>query len=104
AGGLAQHSDGTAVISAPAGRPGPHWKRYRGGTAARLWWDAGGADQWQRLLPAETAPLHDPMWVGDTLLFVSDRAASFPDRTDEQANLWAWDTPGTGEPRQVTHQ
>ncbi len=44
------------------------------------------------------------MWVDDRLVFVSDRAAEFPNRADEQANLWVWDEPGTAEPHQLTHQ
>lgn len=103
AGGVAERGDGAVVISTPPGRPLSHWKRYRGGTAARLWLDAGGG-QWQRLLPEETAPMGDPMWVDQTLVFVSDRAAVLGERSDEQGNLWAWDTPGQGEPRQLTHQ
>jgi len=103
AGGVAQHADGQVVLSTPPGRSPAHWKRYRGGTAARLWLGTA-AGEWQRLLAQDTAPLTDPMWVGETLVFTSDRAATFPDRADEQANLWAWDTPGTGEPRQLTHQ
>ncbi|MGC0250927.1 S41 family peptidase [Pseudactinotalea sp. Z1748] len=103
AGAVALRPDGAAVISTPAGRPAAHWKRYRGGTAARLWLDTGDG-QWRRLLPDETAPLTDPMWRGETLLFVSDMAATFPDAADEQANLWAWDSPGQGRPRQITHQ
>src|SRR5690625_605931 len=103
AGGVAQHPGGAVALSTPAGNPPSHWKRYRGGTAARLWLDTGDG-RWQRLLAQDTAPLTDPLWVGDTLVFTSDRAATFPDRADEQANLWAWDTPGTGAPRQITHQ
>ncbi len=103
AGGVAERSDGAVVLSTPAGRPPAHWKRYRGGTAARLWLSTGDG-QWQRLLAQDTAPLTDPMWVDGALVFTSDRAAAFPDRADEQANLWVWETPGTGEPRQLTHQ
>ncbi|MBR7503151.1 hypothetical protein KCW65_24040, partial [Mycobacterium tuberculosis] len=58
----------------------------------------------------EAASLTDPLWVGDSLVFTSDRAATFPDDADEQANLWIWDGLATaagdrlGEPRQLTHQ
>ncbi len=115
ASGLARHHSGATVLSTPFSRPPAHWKRYRGGTAPRLWLDrsadaAGTGAQWQRLLPDEPAPLTDPMWVGDSLLFVSDRAATFPDQAHEQANLWIWDglatrtDPHAGAPRQLTHQ
>ncbi len=102
--GLAVRDDGATVLCTPGSRPPAHWKRYRGGTAPRLWMDATGDGSWERLLADEPASLVDPMWVDDRLLFVSDRAAAFPDRADEQANLWVWDRPGEGEPRQLTRQ
>ncbi|WP_113903218.1 MULTISPECIES: S41 family peptidase [Brevibacterium] len=115
ASGLARHHSGVTALSTPFSRPPAHWKRYRGGTAPRLWLDRAGEPDgrgagWQRLLREETAPLTDPMWVGDSLVFASDRAATFPDHADEQANLWIWDglatraDTGTTAPRQLTHQ
>lgn len=133
ASGLARHHGGATVLSTPFSRPPAHWKRYRGGTAPRLWLDRSGgtndasiADgsgaKWQRLLRHEQASLTDPLWVGDSLVFTSDRAATFPHHADEQANLWIWDGLATqkagakggnggdvgegagGEPRQLTHQ
>lgn len=104
AGGLAVRADGALALSTYNSRPPAHWKRYRGGTASRLWLDRTGGGSWERLLPAEDAALVSPLWLGEALAFVSDRAARFPDRADEQANLWLWDTPGEGEPRQLTHQ
>ncbi|MGO2860322.1 MAG: S41 family peptidase [Brevibacterium sp.] len=138
ASGLARHHSGLTALSTPFSRPPAHWKRYRGGTAPRLWLghaaaDGGGADavgaaatsagtatttgtalNWRRLLRDEEASLTDPLWVGDSLVFTSDRAATFPQNADEQANLWIWDglaaQPGSstaepaGEPRQLTFQ
>lgn len=103
ASGVALHADGRVALATPGSRPPAHWKRYRGGTAPRLWLREAGGD-WSRLLPDETAGITDPLWVGDALVFASDRAAAFPDRADEQANLWIWDVPGEGEPRRLTHQ
>ncbi|WP_221584726.1 S41 family peptidase [Microbacterium sp. G2-8] len=103
ASGLAVRSDGRTALSTPYSRPPAWWKRYRGGTASRLWLRDGDA-AWSRLLGHDEASLVDPMWVGDALVFVSDRAARFPDSAGEQANLWLWETPGEGEPRQLTFQ
>ncbi|MGI6878287.1 S41 family peptidase [Microbacterium sp. gxy059] len=103
ASGIAVHADGRVALTTPGSRPPAWWKRYRGGTAPKLWLRADG-DVWQPLLRDEHAALTDPMWVGDALVVASDRAARFPDRADEQANLWAWETPGEGEPRQITFQ
>ncbi len=106
ASGLAVHPGGAVALSTPWSRPPAHWKRYRGGTAPRLWLDRSGDGGWERLLPDEDASLVDPLWIGDRLLFVSDRAARFPDRADEQANLWVWDEPTVpgSQPRQLTTQ
>lgn len=53
------------------------WKRYRGGTAGRLWVDMGsdntvGSGEFTRLLPEVTAQLTHPMWVGGRIAFLSD--------------------------------
>ncbi|MGM0554752.1 MAG: S41 family peptidase [Myxococcota bacterium] len=58
---LCRHSDDLA-----------RWKRYRGGTAAVLWIDRDGSDDWERLLPEQTAGLTRPMWIGERIYFVSD--------------------------------
>lgn len=104
ASGVALHESGAVALTTPWSRPPAHWKRYRGGTAPRLWLDRDGSGAWERLLPDDAASITDPLWIGDALVFASDRAATFPDRADEQANLWIWDTPGEGEPRLLTHQ
>ena len=115
--GVAEHQgpDGTrttALVSAGYRTPA-YWKRYRGGTASVLWIDRGtagpgGTVGWQRPLPDDVAGTYDPMWVGDALVFTSDRKATFPDHADEQANLWVLDglatSTGTPEPRQLTTQ
>ncbi|MCM3659422.1 hypothetical protein M3148_00200 [Georgenia satyanarayanai] len=90
ASGVAITGDGTVALSTPGSRPPAQWKRYPGGTASRLWLRRSGS--WEQLLVDEPAGLVDPMRLGDRLAFVSDRAARFPDRAEEQANLWLWDT------------
>lgn len=109
--GVAEHRgpDGartTALVSAGYATPA-YWKRYRGGTVSVLWLDRSSGD-WQRPLPDDEAGIYDPIWIGDSLVFTSDRAATFPDHADEQANLWVWDGLATGthaaEPRLLTTQ
>nr|WP_281496685.1 S41 family peptidase [Ornithinimicrobium sp. F0845] len=112
--GVAERADGAVALSTPGSRQPAHWKRYRGGTASRLWLDPTGGGEWTRLLPSEAAGLVDPLWVGDRLVFVSDRGAGSPSAdnpshgtpsiSSDQANLWVWDDPGQGEPRQLTQQ
>ncbi|WP_238154398.1 S41 family peptidase [Ornithinimicrobium sufpigmenti] len=94
--GVSVREDGLVALVTPGSRPPAHWKRYRGGTAPRLWLgrdEGGDALAWQRLLREDTASIVDPMWVDGRLLLVSDRAALLPgtaEEADRQANLWAF--------------
>ncbi|GAB3190658.1 S41 family peptidase [Nesterenkonia suensis] len=102
AGGLAISTSGAVALTTPPTRPAGHWKRYRGGVAGQLWLGTDGVDgpgtagRWTRLLPDDDAGLLDPMWVEGQLVVSSDRAATFPERTREQANLWILDGVGDG--------
>ncbi len=52
------------------------WKHYRGGTAAKLWWDRTGDGQFERILDSLTSGLVCPLWTttadGERIGFVSD--------------------------------
>ncbi|GAA2100748.1 S41 family peptidase [Microlunatus panaciterrae] len=88
--GVAVHPDGPVVVATPGSREPAAWKRYRGGTAAKLWLDrAGDGADYERLLPELTAGLVAPLWIGDRLLFASDHEADLPGRADAQANLFS---------------
>jgi tricorn protease len=71
---VAHGPDGQVVTATSAGyvRDPARWKRYRGGTAAKLWIDRDGSGEFSRLLPGHRSSLVHPMWVGDRLLVVSD--------------------------------
>ncbi|MEV4310679.1 S41 family peptidase [Actinocrispum sp. NPDC049592] len=64
------------------------WKRYRGGTAGRLWVDRDGQGEFTRILADVTASLVSPMWVGERIAFLSDMDgvgslySCLPDGTD----------------------
>ena len=61
------------------------WKDYRGGTASQLWlYTAKGHAIEKVPQPKERANDVDPMWMGETVYFRSDRAGEF--------NLFAYDT------------
>ncbi len=46
------------------------WKRYRGGTAAKIWMEDEG--EFRRLLPGLSSQLEDPQWWADRVVFLSD--------------------------------
>ncbi len=95
---LARHGSGAVAISTPNWRDLSAWKRYRGGTAPKIWLDPSGAGEWLRVLPDETAGCYSPGFFGDRLFFASDigELADLP-----QSQLWSVDLAG-GDLRQHT--
>ncbi|WP_405955078.1 S41 family peptidase [Streptomyces phaeochromogenes] len=77
-GDVAQGDPGTLLLSAPMGREAAWWKRYRGGTAGKLWIDragdgeAGEAGEFVRLHADLDGNLEYPSWVGERVVFLSD--------------------------------
>ncbi|MFE3407355.1 S41 family peptidase [Streptomyces mirabilis] len=72
------HGDpGVLLLSAPMGREAAWWKRYRGGTAGKLWIDRAGGDgagagEFVRLHEDLDGNLEYPLWVGERVAFLSD--------------------------------
>lgn len=102
-GGLARHPSGAVAVSTPGSRAPAAWKRYRGGTAAKLWLSSSGEGGWQPVLPKVTAGLVSPLWFGDRLVFASDYEAVFPQAADVQANLYSVSASGHDLQRHTTH-
>ncbi|MGH3881336.1 MAG: S41 family peptidase, partial [Actinophytocola sp.] len=71
-GGLALGPNGAVLLSAAFSREPAWWKRYRGGTAGKLWLDANGDGEFVRFQADLDGNLSSPMWVGDRLAFLSD--------------------------------
>jgi tricorn protease len=69
--GLAIEPAAQALLNGTWGRDPAFWKRYRGGTAGRLWTATGGAP-FQRILADVNGQFASPMLVGDRLAFLSD--------------------------------
>jgi tricorn protease len=68
---LALTESGTVLLTAQRGDPS-HWKRYRGGTAGRLWVASAADPLFTRVLSQLTGQLAAPMIVGGRLVFLSD--------------------------------
>ncbi|MCW8381349.1 S41 family peptidase [Streptomyces justiciae] len=70
-GGVAQ-GPSTVLLSAPMGREAAWWKRYRGGTAGKLWIDGGGDGEFVRLHEELDGNIEFPVWAGERIAFLSD--------------------------------
>jgi tricorn protease len=87
-GELALGADGAALLGTVLTREPAYWKRYRGGTAGRLWLDADGSGEFTRILSEVDGNLCSPMWWAGRIAFLSDHEgvgslySCAPDGTD----------------------
>ncbi|MFK0105600.1 S41 family peptidase [Streptomyces sp. NPDC091217] len=70
--GHVAHGPHTVLLSAPMGREAAWWKRYRGGTAGKLWIDRAGDGEFVRLHEELDGNLEYPVWAGERIAFLSD--------------------------------
>jgi len=87
-----------ALLTGTWGQDLAHWKRYRGGTAGRLWLGDGidgPAASFRRMVPDVTGQLGSPMIVGDRLAFLSDYEGT--------GNVYSVAADGTGMRRHTHH-
>jgi tricorn protease len=84
--------DGSKVVYSPLFRDFRHWKRYEGGWAQDLYiFDLSSYEVEPVSHTVRTE--RDPMWIGDTIYFVSDR--------DDRLNIYSFD-PESGVVDQIT--
>ena len=92
-GGVGSFSpDGASIAYTPYRNLGEFWRNYRGGRTTPVW-IARLSDSRTEEIPRRNSNDYYPMWVGDTIYFVSDRTLT--------ANLFAYDT-RTGRVSQLT--
>lgn len=70
--GVSYGPSGAVVVGTGFVRDYAHWKRYRGGTAGRLWLDPDGSGRFDELLAELAGPKVWPSWTGDRLAFLAD--------------------------------
>ncbi|NEE26526.1 peptidase S41, partial [Streptomyces sp. SID7982] len=102
-GDVAYGPDGQVLLlSVPMGREAAWWKRYRGGTAGKLWTGTEGGE-FTRLHADLDGNIEYPLWVGDRIAFLSDHEgvgalySSLPDGGDLRRHTPLTD-PDTGLP------
>jgi tricorn protease len=81
-GGGMYSPDGTKIVYTPIEREFRTWKRYRGGRAQDVWIYDLAAHKAEQLTN-DRATDNQPMWIGNTIYFTSDR--------ERTLNLFAYD-------------
>ncbi|MCP4723683.1 MAG: peptidase S41 [bacterium] len=86
--------DGGKVVYTPLSEPFLWWKNYRGGRNSTIWmFDRSDYSAVKIEQPADRANDANPLWVGNTIYFRSDRNGEF--------NIYSYDT-GSKEITQLT--
>jgi tricorn protease len=91
---VALESTGTALLTG-AGHDPSHWKRYRGGTAGRLWTATPDTPAFTRVLAELDGQLAGPLLIGGRLFFLSDHEGT--------GNIYSCAVDGTGVRRHTDH-
>ncbi|SDG17735.1 S41 family peptidase [Pseudonocardia oroxyli] len=86
---------GGVLIGRTMARDMAWWKRYRGGTAGKIWWDPTGTGEFTRLLPELDGQLDAPMVVAGRIAFLSDH--------EDHGNLYSVDLQGGDLRRHTDH-
>ncbi|HTR21636.1 MAG TPA: PDZ domain-containing protein [Gemmatimonadales bacterium] len=86
--------DGKRLAYLPFPTANEAWKRYRGGRTTPIW-IADLADAAIEKVPRTNSTDQSPMWVGDTVFFISDR--------DGPASLYAYDVHTKQVTRRITN-
>ncbi len=102
-GGGTYSPDGKKLVYTPIEREFRTWKRYRGGRAQDVWtYDltTNKAEQ----LTNEPYTDNQPVWIGNTIYFTSDRPAEAGQTEAGRLNLWSYDLATKQSKRVTTHK
>lgn len=88
-------SEGSRIAYVPLQQWQRAWKRYRGGQTRHIWL-ATLADLSIESVPRENSNDFNPMWLGDTVYFLSDR--------DGAVSLYSYDTKSKQVKREVENK
>jgi len=90
-------SDGKYLAYTPLGERFRQWKHYRGGTTSRIW-VLKLDDLSHEEIPKPSGGCNDtePMWIGETVYFLSDRDGEF--------NLYSYDRDSKKVARRTEHE
>ena len=92
---LASGETTTALLTGRMAGDPAHWKRYRGGTAGRLWVASAEDPLFTRILSHLRGQLAAPMLVNDRLVFFSDHEGT--------GNIYSCTLDGSGLRRHTDH-
>jgi len=88
--------DGKYLAYTPLGEVWRQWKNYRGGTTSRIWiLKLDNLSHEEVAKPADGCNDTQPMWIGDTVYFLSDRDGEF--------NLYSFDRDSKKVTRRTHH-
>lgn len=106
---LSQSPEGGVLVGTDQTlRGASSWKRYRGGTAAKVWIDAAGTGRFRRFAAELNGQIEDPQWWDGRVVFLSDHEgwgnvySLAPDGSDlrrhsDHGDAYARDACGDGE-------
>ena len=92
---LAQEGRATALVTGRFDREPAWWKRYRGGTAGRIWVAAAEGRPFTRILADLPGQFASPMLIGERLAFISDHEGT--------GNIYSCALDGTDLRRHTDH-